>query len=143
MGSTRSSLNPSIHKTEEAAWIKSVKKFCANGRSSSGFQEHNSKSIYGLINVESHTKENFQGDSKCGGIHWTDSLEIVVIILVVLFLHGLVYVWYVRKQHRARQSNMLAMSNMMMTGAPSLLPQPPLQAVPGHSRWQVNKFMDG
>ena len=38
--------------------------------------------------MESDNKENFQGDSQCGGIHWTDYLEIVVIILVVLDQSG-------------------------------------------------------
>ena len=92
MGCTQLKLNPKICLSEEAAWNKSVQKHCATGSSSSGFQEQNSRSTYSLINVESDNKENIQGDSQCGGIHWTDSLEIVVIILVVLFLKRFLYI---------------------------------------------------
>ena len=146
MGCTGSKLNPKICLSEEAAWIKSVQKYCAPGSSSSGFQEHDSRNTFGFIDVESDTKENVEGGAQCGNVHWTDSLEILVIILVGLFLVRLLYFWYVNKQNRTQKANIMAMASLMnagmMAGVPSVITQPPLQAALGHSRWHMQKLME-
>ena len=147
MGCTRSKLNPKICLSEEAAWIKSVQKYCAPGSSShSGFQEHDSRNTFGLINVESDIKENVQGGAACGKVYWMDLLEIVVIILVGLFLVRLIYVWYMNSKKRARKVTVMQMSSLMnanmMAGLPSVISQPPLQATPGHNWCQMAKLME-
>ena len=146
MGCMRFKFNPKICLSEEDAWIKLVQKYCATGRSfHSEFQEHDSRNTFGLINVESDTRENFQGGAACRKVHWMDSIEILVIILVGLFLVRLLYVWYVNKQKRARKATVMQMSSFMnanmMAGVPIVISQPPLQAKPGHGRGQIQKLM--
>ena len=129
MGCQRSKFNKLICVSQEEAWLKEMglvrESECNQGRNSESFSDNSKALNIGLINVkkDAETENSYSGWTS--SIHWTDYLEILLVVFVVIVAIKMLVVWMRKKNMKKKVEKMEDLKNVLSQQQPQTIPQPP------------------
>ena len=114
---------------QEEAWLKVMglvrESECNQCKNSESFSDNSKALNIGLINVkeDAETENTYSGWTS--SIHWTDYLEILLVVFVVIVAIKMLVVWMRKKNMKKKVEKMEDLKNVLSQQQPQTIPQPP------------------
>ena len=130
MGCQRSKFNKNICRNKEEDWLKEVGLMrieecnqCKGGNAET-FKDNSNLYNIGLVNLKEDTETTTSYSGWASSIHWTDGLELLLIVIVIMVAIKKLVTWMRKKKLQKKMTKMEDLKKVLSQQQPQTLPQP-------------------